>query len=463
MAIGTFLTYCISFWVLIAVTCNFPGYMYPPAWVSNPFPFTIGFIQMFDTPNFLTYGPLFAIIPLFTSALSFMWGCGYQVASLSRSGLLPKFFAITFGENETPVVPLTITCVVQFLMCVGVTRGNIIRGIVTCYESMMIGASMVYVGMFAAFIVFRYRFDGMKRHWTNPFGILGAAAGICLALVLCISIIILKAHQYPLITYFVFMGSSALYYFVYARHTQYFSKEEQKKFMKAYILNANKTRNANRTRKRRPKMMGGWLEPVATLFALPLSAFSSRSSAAGSSMASSASKQSAMTTATHLTKNNSVAPAPHMEVELPAKANDEIRAQEGTHTNNATGTKKAHGSHLRASWAGSGSTKVGWSGKAMTMTESKKFLEVLTSTQDDVAGQLVEALPNQFTSVGIHEAAMMAVMESGSLGNANDEEEGEEEREVMLQEIVEGMVDEDDDVDETSSRPTDNRVTLSTA
>eukprot|EP01040_Poterioochromonas_malhamensis_P020033 gene20033-23829_t len=142
MAIGTFLTYCISFWVLIAVTCNFPGYMYPPAWISNPFPFTIGFIQMFDTPNFLTYGPLFAIIPLFTSALSFMWGCGYQVASLSRSGLLPKFFAITFGENETPVVPLTITCVVQFLMCVGVTRGNIIRGIVTCYESMMIGASM---------------------------------------------------------------------------------------------------------------------------------------------------------------------------------------------------------------------------------------------------------------------------------------------------------------------------------
>jgi hypothetical protein len=75
----------------------------------------------------------------------------------------------------------------------------------------------------------------------------------------------------------------------------------------------------------------------------------------------------------------------------------------------------------------------------MTMTESKKFLEVLMSAPEDVTGQLVESLPNQFVSLGIDEAALASMRLPG---RENDESE---EREVFLEDIVEGAL--EDDVD----------------
>eukprot|EP01040_Poterioochromonas_malhamensis_P017031 gene17031-19483_t len=45
LVIGTLFTYGLIFWVVVAVVCNSPGFLYPAAWISNPFPFTIGFVQ----------------------------------------------------------------------------------------------------------------------------------------------------------------------------------------------------------------------------------------------------------------------------------------------------------------------------------------------------------------------------------------------------------------------------------
>jgi hypothetical protein len=57
--------------------------------------------------------------------------------------------------------------------------------------------------------------------------------------------------------------------------------------------------------------------------------------------------------------------------------------------------------------------RVGWSGKALTMTESKKFFEVLTSaTEEHVAEKLLVALPNQF--VMLSEREMSTLRSSGS-------------------------------------------------
>eukprot|EP01033_Poteriospumella_lacustris_P023420 gene23420-biopygen9316 len=234
---------------------------------------------MFDTPNFMFYGPLFAIIPLFASALTFMWGCGYQVASLARSGLLPSVFATTYGPNETPIVALVVSSLIQFPMCVGNQRINSVAGVKACYTAMMIGATFVYIGMFASFIVFRFRFSGMKRHWTSPLGIAGAVIGIGIAIILCIAVIVLQANYNSITTYFVYMGAAAIYYVFYARHTQYFSKEEQKHFMKAYILNANKSKT-NKARSPQQKM----LDTLMGAFSLPASLFvNSNAAGAGSS------------------------------------------------------------------------------------------------------------------------------------------------------------------------------------
>lgn len=418
----------------MCVTSNFPGMYLARFWNNSAFPLSFGYFAIFDTPDFTMYGPALAVLPLFSSALGFMWGCGYQVASLARSGLLPSIFAKTWGENETPVVALSVSTILQFILCSVLRSETDIRGPRALYLAMMIGASMVYVGMFLSFIVFRVRFSGMKRHWVSWFGIPGAVIGICLALLLCISVIVLQKDSNSLIIYFVYMFLAAVYYIFYARHTQYFSPEEQKQFMKAYILNANKGRGGNKARTPQQKMMDSFFEPINRMFALPMSAFSkSASQVSHPSMTNSASATKKSADRENLAmsvrqKHNAVAPA---SIELPSanKANDEVRRQEAV--------PPARNHNTRASWTASGSTKVGWSGKAMTMTESKKFLEVLASDPTLVADKLVEALPNQFVTVA-------ADAEQGN-HNLLVVAEGDEGRDILLNEIVEGIANIDDD------------------
>jgi hypothetical protein len=299
---------------------------------------------------------------------------------------------------------------------------------------MMIGATFVYIGMFISFIVFRTHFSGMKRHWVSPVGIPGALVGICMALVLCIAVIILEPYPKALMTYFGFMGCAVIYYVFYARHTQYFSKEEQKHFLKAYIVNANNSRGKPKSAQK--KAMEAMFAPINRFFAVPSSALNkSQTGATPASFASSAANVSV-----NVSKHNSIAPALKVApIEIPSKADIELRAQEPTHGTMVSSfmrvvSPKAKGNAVsptvHASLSTSGSTKVSWSGKAMTMTESKKFLEVLMSAPKDVTGQLVQSLPNQFVSLGIDEAA-------GLEGNASNE--------VYLDDILEGALDNDDE------------------
>jgi len=123
---------------------------------------------------------------------------------------------------------------------------------------------------------------------------------------------------------------------------------------------------------------------------------------------------------------------------LAAKADGEVRLGETVSRPGPTENDKLDdmppgrpaGQALRASWAaGSGSMRVGWSGKAMTMTESKKFFEVLTSaTEEHVAEKLLVALPNQF--VMLSEREMSTLRSSGSRAVLEVDEA------VLLQELL---------------------------
>eukprot|EP01033_Poteriospumella_lacustris_P023357 gene23357-biopygen8325 len=126
------------------------------------------------------------------------------------------------------------------------------------------------------------------------------------------------------------------------------------------------------------------------------------------------------------------------DASLATKADGEVRSGETVSRPGPTESDKLDdmphgrpaGQALRASWAaGSGSMRVGWSGKAMTMTESKKFFEVLTSaTEEHVAEKLLVALPNQF--VMLSEREMSTLRSSGSRAVLEVDEA------VLLQELL---------------------------
>eukprot|EP01033_Poteriospumella_lacustris_P010833 gene10833-biopygen4861 len=445
MVWGNGVTLVMSFWLIMAATCNAPGISHELS--EHPFPLDFGYKRVFNLPG--SFGALMSIIPCLSAGIGFMWGCGYQVMALARSGLLPAVCMKVWGENEVPYVNLCVSALLQYVVCVWMWAMAPTEGPHVLYETVVIGASMVYMGVFGSFIVFRYRFGAMKREWVSVAGVPGALVGMFIAMLLFASAVGFQQSEDAMAIYFVFMTLAGVYYLWYAQRTQYFSAEEQKKFMKAYILNANK-KNRKRHKSGAMSMLESWFVPVSRLFGLSASASASRSreqshshqSSMGSVGSKSAGATSAATSAMRgsmagggasvASALSSVAPDPTSDmglvadeeagvVSLAAKADGEVRLGE---------TVSRPGQALRASWAaGSGSMRVGWSGKAMTMTESKKFFEVLTSaTEEHVAEKLLVALPNQF--VMLSEREMSTLRSSGSRAVLEVDEA------VLLQELL---------------------------
>lgn len=267
MILGNLLSVFVSFWVLIAASCTFPGIS--DDFAASPLPLIPGYYRIFESTK--SIGAIIAIVSIFSVSTGYMWGCGYQVSSLAQSGLLPRVLSSTFGVNNTPYFSLALSSICQVIVCVLLWKYAPLVGPPLLLQTVIIGASLVYVSIFCAFIVFRLRFGAMKRHWKNPVGISGAVVGIILALLLFLSAVGFQGSNDSLIVYVVYMTCAALYYVTYARYRQYFSPDEQKHFMKAYILNAKNTKS--RSMKKGPSIWSSHMlaVPMQRLLEIPSS------------------------------------------------------------------------------------------------------------------------------------------------------------------------------------------------
>lgn len=187
--LGSLLSFFMAFWVIFATCGQFPGVSDELA--GNLFPMKHNYHRLFKMELHIT--AILSIPPLFSASVGFMYGCAYQLAALAISGILPSVFAKTHGEAETPVWNLLGTCILQYVVCVVVWVWFHEHQTVI-YEIAVIVASMVYIGVFLAFIIFRTRFGRMKRHWVNHTGIAGAMAGIAIAVTLFLSVSFFQEH-----------------------------------------------------------------------------------------------------------------------------------------------------------------------------------------------------------------------------------------------------------------------------
>jgi hypothetical protein len=430
----------MSFWVLIGVCGNFPGVSTMLA--MEPFPLTYGYQDFLHTP--IGFGALMSIFPAVAACLAFMYACGYQLQALSNSGILPTIFAKSSGENETPYFNLALSSLLQYVICLLIWF-VFPDGIPVIIQVVIVGAAFVYTGVFSAFIVFRTRFGNMKRHWVNPFGIPSAVLGICISQTMLVSVAFYQASFEAIIFYSMYIFLALIFYYTYARKHQFFSPEEQKKFLKVYILNANK-----KNRKKKPR----YIQKMEAFF-YPVTAFVSSitgdttmhsNSNSGSpkkgtsSMTNtgnkSISKLNAVTPvdpqgadalddttpapptiattgaiSTFSIKNSTVSPAPGAPtIATGAKESNGDIETRGAETTNSTVAAphlnrpvnlpntglRASQQLLRSSLAISGSMRMTWSGKVMNTNESRKFFEVLQSDEDHPMEKLIVALPDQF-------------------------------------------------------------------
>lgn len=187
--------------------------------------------------------PLLLIPPTLATCAGYMYASGNQLAAMAESGLMPKLLQPRYGTDQIPVVSM-VACgamqfVVYYLVYLLAPRTIFFLG-----HLIVLSGPSLFILVCLSFIAFRVKFSTMTRNFVSPLGIPGAAGGaLCWAFVVVVN----SDDQFQpttraIQTFYIFVAVVVVYYFVYVRHVQFFSKEEQEKFMKAYVLNANRLR-----------------------------------------------------------------------------------------------------------------------------------------------------------------------------------------------------------------------------
>eukprot|EP00981_Chlorochromonas_danica_P007763 scaffold1881_cov181-Ochromonas_danica.AAC.18 len=217
-----------------------------------PFAFNVGLEKALPHVG-SKYLPLFSLAGMFGNGYGFLYGGARQVRSMAGSGLLPAI--LTFSQSkeqveseEQAVLPSKdkgeedshekeIKPTMSLLVCS-----------LFCYALLLVGFYEVdtFSRKVSPYCVFAVRFSNLERHLKSPFHIPGALIVIGYFITIFVSIFYYEDGSedlgYSLVVFFV---ASMIYYIAVANKRQFFSKEEQDKFMKAYVMNANKRKKAS--------------------------------------------------------------------------------------------------------------------------------------------------------------------------------------------------------------------------
>jgi hypothetical protein len=209
---------------------------------------------------------------------------------------------------------------------------------------------------------------------------------------------------------------------------QFFSPEEQKRFMKAYILNANKKKKGGAN-------TSGILERTGLANATTwFSRFGGGSSMSSASQASKASSQpSRASRAQSATKKNQVVAEPPVNASVEDKAHEELRPVSSTIrpavSSQPRGFETATRSHKDPSFTPSRQTSLAWSGKVMDAASSQKFLQLITSSSKPLVAARDNKVLDEFNLLSDQFPDHFVVVEKNSEQPANlvadDEEMGE--------------------------------------
>eukprot|EP00981_Chlorochromonas_danica_P001768 scaffold381_cov168-Ochromonas_danica.AAC.21 len=213
------------------------------------------------------YLVLFSLAGMFGNGYGFLYGGARQVRSMAGSGLLPKF--LTYSQTKEQVeseekamakekgdddgheqeLKPTMALLVCSLFCyvllvVGYYEIDIFY---RKYSRMCtVLATIQTSALMLAYCVFAVRFSNLERHFRSPFHIPGALIVIGYFITIFTVLFYYEDgsanYGYALVVFFV---SIMIYYYLVANKRQFFSKEEQDKFMKAYVVNANKRKKAS--------------------------------------------------------------------------------------------------------------------------------------------------------------------------------------------------------------------------
>jgi ethanolamine permease len=175
---------------------------------------------------------LTAVIGLVASFHAIIFASGRQIYSLSRAGYFPHFLSVTHGRHKTPNVALitaaligvAVMLVVWFAMG-GEAAGSFIGGVLL--NMAVFGAMFSYLLQGFTFIQLRRQFPTIERPYRSPFGIVGAALTVIIALVTIGFQLADPVYRTGVIGVAAWYALAIIYFAVHGRKTLVLSPEEE--------------------------------------------------------------------------------------------------------------------------------------------------------------------------------------------------------------------------------------------
>jgi ethanolamine permease len=194
-------------------------------------PILDGFRAIFGT-NAAGALALAAVIGLVASFHAIIFASGRQIFSLSRAGYFPHFLSITHGTHKTPnialiagaLIGLSVMLVVWFTMG-GERAGSFIGGVLL--NMAVFGAMFSYLLQGLTFIQLRRRFPNIERPYRSPFGVVGAALTVVIALVTIGFQLADPLYRTGVIGVAAWYALAIAYFAVYGRKMLILSPEEE--------------------------------------------------------------------------------------------------------------------------------------------------------------------------------------------------------------------------------------------
>lgn len=251
MMTGFGIMFVVAALTILGVACHYPGVQ--PVLAEAKFILQYGLQDAVSIDE--KYYPLLLLPPTVASSAGYLFAAGNQMAAMAESGMLPSFLRPRMGADQVPVVAMIACGVIQYVVYyffhyfepdVVILPSNI----------WSLAAPALFTLVCVSFIAFRLKYPTMERSFVSPLGIPGAVYGILLWVFVFIrsSDRRFQPNNRAITTFYCFVAIAFVYYFVYVRYFQCFSPEEQKKFMRAYILNANQRRRKSAIVKTMPSL-----------------------------------------------------------------------------------------------------------------------------------------------------------------------------------------------------------------
>lgn len=234
-----FLVIC-AFIIPFVVYTQYPGLLDDE--IMDYFPLNGGFITALGMND--QTASIIALPSLYIANALYIFGYGKQLSALAHSNLLPSFMGWTLPNSKIPYMSLIVGSVLGIFLLFILTHvmKQTYYSVETTawFNAALLGSYFTFIISFISFIIFRVKYPNLKRSFFNPLGIIGAVIGILSFLLMSVGLVGFSADDHKSFQYFLsFIGICTIYYFVYAKRHQRFSKEEQSVMFIVYLIKGN--------------------------------------------------------------------------------------------------------------------------------------------------------------------------------------------------------------------------------